>query len=79
MNFYEFAAADGNPSSLDLEAIAFSRQKSLDRLPTETFCILISNMNTTSIATMPIGAPTMQMASINANGPIIMRLQAHGH
>lgn len=39
MNFYESAANNGNITDLDLEAIAFSRQRSLDRLPTETFCI----------------------------------------
>ena len=39
MNFYDCATSNGNPTDLDLEAIAFSRQKSLDRLTTETFCI----------------------------------------
>ena len=39
MNIFESAACDGNVTDLDLEAIAFSRQRSLDRLPTETFCI----------------------------------------
>lgn len=39
MNIYESVASDSYATSLDFEAIAFSRQRSLDRLPTETFCI----------------------------------------
>lgn len=39
MNIYDSAASEGNTTNLDLEAIAFSRQKVLDRLTTETFCI----------------------------------------
>lgn len=39
MNFYEAVANDSYATSLDFEAIAFSRQRSLDRLPTEMFCI----------------------------------------
>jgi hypothetical protein len=39
MNIYDPVSSVGNATSLDLEAIAFSRQKSLDRLTTEAFCI----------------------------------------
>lgn len=39
MNIYDTVTIHSNPTNLDLEAIAFSRQRTLDRLPTETFCI----------------------------------------
>ncbi len=39
MTLHESVASDSYATSLDFEAIAFSRQRSLDRLTTETFCI----------------------------------------
>ena len=39
MSNYDFTQSNDNGNCLNLEAIAFTRQKTLERLTTETFCI----------------------------------------
>ena len=39
MSNYDFSQSNDNGNCLNLEAIAFTRQKTLERLTTETFCI----------------------------------------
>ena len=77
MSIYNTAANDGD-TTFGQDAIAFTRQKSLERLTPQTFCIFDLNMPTTGTATTHIVTPTTLQANIIVNGLFTMQLPEHG-